>query len=308
MGSLNHTPFERKFELHNVKYELVEEVLLDSITKRESVQVRRHSMLAPPVQVQRYAMAMQAGQEFPPIVLWGDVILDGNTRVAAARQMGRTSIPAYRVQCRNERQAIILGAALNQLNGRSLTEEEAREAAEEMLDDGMTDQYIAREVQVSAAKVRRWRLERSVMDRAATFGVAAEVDSLSKSRRQQLVPVTHERPFKELVGALVDHNPSNAQLKHVLAEIESAPSDDAAVQTIRDAVDGWEPVGKYRDGQAAASTARKANAPIGALLKHDAAFYVDATLADDQLPKWESLAALAASVVEEYRRVREIAA
>lgn len=50
--------------------------------------------------VQDYVEAMQAGAEFPPVVVFGDVntggltLADGFHRVAAARQAGRTHIPA----------------------------------------------------------------------------------------------------------------------------------------------------------------------------------------------------------------------
>ena len=307
MHAVNHEPFERKFELHNVKYELIEDVTLDSMEKRETAQVRRHSPIAPPHQVERYRLAMSAGQSFPPVVLWGDIILDGNTRIAAARKQGLTSLPAYRVQCRNERQAVILAAALNQMNGRPLTDEEARESAELMMDDGMKDEYIAREVQINAAKVRRWRKERETVARAERVGVADELGNLSASQRQKLAGITHERPFAETVKALAERSPSADQFRELVAAVSSATSDDAAVDVIRDAVDDWEPVGKYPKGQAGHSSARDANKSIGALVKHDAAYWVDMAVADEQLPKWERLHALAGQVIDEYRRLRQIA-
>jgi ParB-like chromosome segregation protein Spo0J len=307
MLAVNHEPFERKFDLHNVKYELVGDVPLDSMEKRESSQVRSHSPIAPAQQVERYRMAMAAGQTFPPVVLWGNVILDGNTRIAAARKHGVTSLPAYRVSCRNERQALILAAALNQLNGRPLTDEEAREAAERMMDDGMKDEYIAREVQVNAAKVRRWRKERATNERADRLGVADEIAALSASQRQKLAGITHERPFAEIAKAMADRQPSAEQFKQLVADVQSAPSDDAAVEAITDAAADWEPAGKYPRGQAGHSTAKDANRSIGALLKHDAAYYVDLALTDEQLPKWEQLQLLAGQVIDEYRRLSRLA-
>ena len=307
MIAVNHEPYERKFALHNVKFELRDDVPLDSMQKRENVQVRRHSEIAPRPQVERYAIAMKAGQDFPPITLWGSVILDGNTRIAAARLNGLTGLPAYIVQCRNERQAIILGAALNQMNGRNLTEQEAAEAAEEMMADGMADEYIAREVQVSAAKVRRWRLERTAVDRATRVGLGAEIDALSAARKQKLAPITHEEPFKALVNALAEHNPSGPQFAEVIEQVTTASSDEVAVRVVQEAVESWEPAGIHRAGQAGTVTARKANAPIGSLLKHDPAYYVDLNVADTQIPKWEQLHTLAVQVLDEYRRLRQIA-
>lgn len=308
MSSLNHEPFERKFRLHKIEFELVADFQLDDMKKRESVQVRTHSPIAPAAQVGKYAIGMQAGEEYPPVVLWGDIIIDGNTRIAAARKIGRNSLPAYILKCRNERQAIEIGASLNNLNGRSMSDIESFQAAEAFIADGMRDDFIARELQVNVTKVRRWRQEKETWERAERLGIADQVRDLTAGRRQALSTITHDEPFRETVAALDGRNPTNEQFKELLDAVRTASSDSDAVAQVRYAADDWEPAGKYRTGQGPASTAKTANRSIGSLIKHDPSYWVDATLADEQLPKWEALAALAQHVVEEYRRLRGIAA
>lgn len=303
MAALKHEPFERKFELHGIRWELIDAFSLDAMKKRDSIQVRSHSPIAPIDQVNRYVMAMQSGQDFPPVVLWGDLIIDGNTRIAAARRLGLTHFPAYRVQCKNERVAIILGAALNQINGRPLTDTEARESALLMMDDGYSDEYIAREVQIHAGKVRRWRREEDTSRRAEKLGIEDQVSKLSGNRRQKLSTVTHEAPFVELISALNEREPSGDQFNAVIDSVMKAPSDEAAVEIVRTQVEDWEPLGKFRPGKVGASTAKRANAPIASLLKNSASFYVDMTLADEQIPKWERLQDLVENVLSEYRRL-----
>lgn len=303
MSALKHEPFERKFELHGIKWELIDSFPLDSMKKRDSIQVRSHSPIAPADQVNRYVMAMQAGQDFPPVVLWGDLIIDGNTRIAAARKMGWTHFSAYRVQCKNERAAIILGAALNQINGRPLADIEARESALLMMDDGYSDEYIAREVQVHAGKVRRWRREEETYRRAEKLGIQEQVSKLSGNRRQKLAGVTHEAPFVELVSALNEREPSSDQFNAAIDSVMKASSDEEAANVVRLQSEDWEPLGKFRPGKVGASTAKRANAPIASLLKNSASFYVDMTLVDEQMPKWERLQDLVEEVLSEYRRL-----
>jgi hypothetical protein len=245
---------------------------------------------------------MQAGEEFPPVVLWNESLIDGNTRLHALRKAGRASTPAYRVDCKNERQAKQLAASLNQTNGRRLNPEEARLQAVTMLDDGYADSFVARELGIEPSKVRRWRKETEAVERAERLGLADRVKEISATDRAKLAEITHDAPFQAAVKAFTTYDVPSAEVKEIFATIKKASSDEDAVALVESRAEVWEPRGIRRQGRGPRVVAREAYKSIGALTKHDAAYWVDMTEMQTALPKWEALLVLAQSVLVEYSK------
>lgn len=301
MTELSHTQYESKFRAFGLNFTLEEDVPLDSIKLLESAQVRSASELAPQDQVNLYAIQMAAGEVFPPVVTWRGHLIDGNTRLRAHRKAGHASTSVYRVECRNERQAKQLAAALNQTNGRRLKPDEARVQAVAMMDDGYSDAFVARELGVEPSKVRRWRKEQEASDHATRLGIEEEFDSISATNRARLSEIAHDEPFKAMVRALTANDiPSPRDFAELLDDVKSASSDEAAVETVQTRVENWEPKGTRQRGRGATVPARSAYKSIGALLAHDVHYWVDFTEQGVALPKWQQLADLANAVVAAY--------
>ena len=70
-----------------IPYELVADVAIESIKIEEYSQVRGAKHRAPTETVERYMLMMRNGAKFPPIVVAANdkSVIDGNTRIAAAR-------------------------------------------------------------------------------------------------------------------------------------------------------------------------------------------------------------------------------
>jgi ParB-like chromosome segregation protein Spo0J len=302
-STVSNSIFEKKFEVHRVAWELDEDVPLDSLKIRDTAQVRALSEVAPADQVNLYAIQMAAGEVFPPIVLWQDVVIDGNTRLRAAGKAGLASLPAYRLACRNESHAKQIAASLNQTNGRQLNTMEARMSALLMLADGYSDAFIARELGMDASKVRRWRREEDVREHADRVGVTEQLANVAATTRAKLADISHDAPFRALVDALDTYAVPTDDVNEVLDEVRRAPSDDVAVQLIEERTEGWQPRGERRPGKGPRVTAREANRSISALTKHPLSYWVDVTVRDEQLPRWRELADLAAAVIAEYERL-----
>jgi hypothetical protein len=308
MNVPSNATFEAKFTAHSATWTLDPDVPLDSMKLRDTVQVRSLSDIAPADQVNLYAIQMNAGEVFPPVVLWGDVIIDGNTRIHAARKAGIASLPAYRISCRNESHARQIAASLNQTNGRRLNPAESRHSAVSMMTDGYSDAFVARELGVEASKVRRWRKDEDGREHAERLGLGEQYAELAATTRAKVADISHDAPFRALVEALTAYDVPTSDLNELLNDIKKAPTDDDAVRMIEERCEDLPPSGTRRSGRGPRVTAKEANRSIGALIKHDVSYWVDLTVAEDVRPKWEALAELAASVLAEYHRLNEHAA
>lgn len=303
VATITNPLYESKFKAFGVSWTLDDDVLLDSIKQNETTQVRFASEIAPPAQVTLYAVQMEAGETFPPVVLWNGFLIDGNTRIHAMRKAKMASTPAYRIDCRNERQAKQIAAALNQTNGRRLNGDEARRQAVSMMDDGYSDAFVARELGVDATKVRRWRRDQEVVQRADRLGLGTRITEEGLTTRAKLADITHDAPFAAVVEALSTFDVSTDDLNKLINDVKKAQSDDDAVSIVRSRSDDWEPKGTRRQG-GQRITAREAYRSITALTNKPVEYWVDLTEAEVALPKWETLERLAANVLAEYRRQR----
>ena len=70
-----------------IPYDYVADFAIDDVRSLPDVQVRATEHIADDDQVDQYAEHMRQGVTFPPIVIFGEnILVDGNTRVAAAKQ------------------------------------------------------------------------------------------------------------------------------------------------------------------------------------------------------------------------------
>lgn len=298
--SLRHAAYEAKFKAFGVTFTLDPDVPLDSIRITEKTQVRSASQLAPQDQVNLYAIQMAAGEVFPPVVIWNNLLLDGNTRLHAERKAGHASTAAYRVECRNEDHAKDLAAAINQTNGRRLNPEEARNRAVSMLDSGYSDAFIARELGMEATKVRRWRREEDARLHAERLDLATPFSTISATNRAKLADISHDGPFKAIVTALSTYDVPSRDFNEMVEATRKASSDDEAIKLVEERTENYEPRGTRRYGRGPKVTAREAYRGIGMLTNHPVSYWVDLTEKETAVEKWQSLVKLAQGVLQAY--------
>lgn len=281
--------FEALFQRWQLKWEFVPELsLVDQLQVIDEAQVRDLDHVAPSERVHEFALQMKGGAVFPPLVLMEpNILIDGNTRASAGREIGRTHLPAYRVQVPDIDFGKMLAAALNQMGGARLTSSEANSVAVRMMNLRFSDDQIARELGYAAESVRRWRREAEFGERAVRLELNGPAAELTKSQRQIAAKVAHDEPFVELVKLIADTKPDPKDLKELAEVVEKAPSDEQAVEAIKAARTEWVPIGPpparvYRN-----KTAQQVRMHLGALvglLSSPESVY-DPTFAEKDLPR-----------------------
>jgi ParB-like chromosome segregation protein Spo0J len=276
----------------NLRFDLVEAVEIASIVQVPEQQARAVAHRALPENVDRYYEHMKNGAQFPPIVLREPrIMLDGNTRVAAATKLGMQYFPAYVVQdISTAEMARALSAAINQLNGVALTNIEAQEIALEMLYGELKFPVgtVARYVGRSGAQITRWRKQADVMKHAERLGITEQAQAISANQREKLAGVQFDEPFRRLVDVVASSKPPNTELTALVKDIEKATSEQDAISAVEAAAAQWRPTGPT--GRVVRNEkARRARMLIPQLLNLRAAELFDPEKAGDDRVMWEHL-------------------
>jgi ParB-like chromosome segregation protein Spo0J len=230
---LQYAPLIAKLREWNLQYEYRQDFPVEEVKRSAAAQVRESSHIAPAMRVEEYSYQMRNGAIFPPILLrTPNILIDGNTRLAAAKRIGRKTFHAIIVDARTPEMAKILAAAVNQMGGERLTPGEAHEASLLMMQQGYPDPAIARELGRDVAQVRRWRQQRDVIDRASKAGLEQQTEQINRSALGTLAAVTHEEPFGELVKLFADVRPNEKKARELVNQVMEAPSDEAAIRAI----------------------------------------------------------------------------
>jgi len=233
-SSLIDPRVEAIFKDWNVKFRLVKAYTLANASLVEGAQVREGAHIAQAGRVDEYAAQMDSGADFPPIVVTAaGIMVDGNTRKAAAERTGATTFPAYVITVGTTGECVMIGGALNQMGGQRLTASEAQVAAIAMMDNGFPDAEIARTLGRSANSVRGWRKEQTFA-RVSTAGALTEADSkhLSKPVKQAMSAVKHTAPLEAFITGSKDLKVTRDAASAVVKVIETATSDADAVLAV----------------------------------------------------------------------------
>jgi len=299
-AAFHYLPLEAKLREWNLGYELVAEFEIDKIRRDPSVQVRAGQHIAPKDRVDEYTQQMKNGAQFPPILLYKpDILIDGNTRLAAAKRVGRKTFPAIVVNARRPEMGKILAASINQMGGERLTAEEAHDAAQLMMQEGYPDPAIARELGRDMTQVRRWRAERDVREHAERLGLTDKLTRIPATSLRALIAVPHDEPFVELTKLFSDIRPKSEEAKEMVTKVAQAPSDTEAVKIIEALREELAPEGPPPHKANVNREVGLARMAIGNLLKFEgrALAALDPAKRDEDLERWARLAAVVNEVL-----------
>lgn len=235
------TRIEGLLDEWKLPYELEQSFPLAKVKIENATQIRDEAHRAPSDNVEQYTTHMKHGAIFPPIVLGTNAMLvDGNTRVEACRRLGRKTFPAYKVKFPHLGMAKMIGAALNQMGGDRLSNEEIVNAAEVMMTEGYGDEAIARTLGRSVSHVRNVRRDRTYREAAERTGV----DSLpiQKAHQRVLAAIQHDEPFKAAVELIARAKPSVKDTSALVDRIDKTRSDAEALAQIHAIETQWGPV------------------------------------------------------------------
>jgi hypothetical protein len=226
---------EAKLRDWNIPYEYVEEFPLAKVRNAEWAQVREAAHIADKDTVSEYRTQMGQGAVYPPIVIMSpDVLVDGNTRVSAAKGLRRKTFPAFVVQFNSVDLAKSFGAAMNQLGGRRLTTDEAYQAAVTMMARGMADEAVAREVGRSVEHVRQMRRRKEYAERSKALPeIATVAASIPQKAQIKLAQISHDPAFTEAVKVVTETRPSAKVVSDIVKAATDARTDTDAIEAVR---------------------------------------------------------------------------
>jgi ParB-like chromosome segregation protein Spo0J len=240
--TVRDTRLEAILDRWGLTYELQDEYPLRRLKIAEETQARSADHRQPSSSVDEYATHMKNGAQFPPILIASNgMLVDGNTRAAAAERIGRDSIAAYVVKLGNLELGKLIAAAINQTNGRRLASEELVAAAEGYLDAGYTEEAVARELGCSISHVRNVRRERTYRDAATRVGT--DELKIGKPQQRVLAGVTHDEPFRAAATLVAETNPTAKDTSALVDELTKARSDADAVAIVNAKRQEWAPAG-----------------------------------------------------------------
>src|SRR5439155_9203105 len=172
-------------------------------------QVRSEAERAPKDMVERYAAHMRSGAIFPAIVLHespeATSVVDGHTRIAAAKKERRSTFPAYVLSGQTPTSLRVLGVWLNQRNGKALADTDVARSVREFIRDGMGSERIAFYTGYSRTTVDRMVQALEFEDRVAALGIEVPDKTLKQTAKATLArEIPHEPVFAEAVKLACD--------------------------------------------------------------------------------------------------------
>jgi hypothetical protein len=216
---------------------------IDRVREVEGNQVRLIEHRAPKATVDRYVQQTKAGAVFPAIVVNGRYeLVDGNTRLMAARQLGRATIAAYVCADLSALQARSLSVELNQSHGLSMTEAEIHAFVTSAVEEGqrLDARAYSRMTGVKASTLARWVAAKHFEIRAARCGVAGErLRELSESARAALQVAKLKAVFLEITALALEARVPASQLRRIITAANGAPSEIAALEIVAQARELW---------------------------------------------------------------------
>lgn len=228
---------EAKLRDWNLSYEYVAEFTLADIRVVDWAQVRQAIHVTDKETLAEFRTQMTQGSVYPPIVIMEpDVLVDGNHRVAAAKVLRRKTFPAFVVKFNSVDLAKSFSAAMNQLNGRRLTTQEAFQAATSMMARGMADEAIAREVGRSASSVRDMRRQNEFTQRSAAIPELARLmqeKPVPARAQMKLATISHDPAFTEAVKVVAETRAPMQTVNEIVEAATKARTDTDAIIAVR---------------------------------------------------------------------------
>lgn len=288
---------EAKLQEWNIQYTYNPQLALDSLDVIEVAQVRSAEHRVNADQVEEYRQHMLAGAVFPPIVVMEpNMLIDGNTRRAAAQKAKIKTLPAFVARFPSTALARAFAAAMNQKNGRRLSTDEARAAALALLEANYTEEAVALEVGYSRTQVGKWKVEMAFADRARRTGMLHAVEDVKKAQQHQIGQIKSDPVFAEVVKTVVDLAPAAKDVTELVKVAKEAHSDADALQKVADLRASMAPAGPPPHRPAVSQALRAWRMNSAQVLK----------FSDNPLEFLEVDEQRRATSVEMWRRMREL--
>ena len=177
--------------------------------------------------VAQYVTAMQTGDEFPLVVVEasenGFIILGGNRRMAAMKELGDNDLMAYVIKPLATLRREVVIRSLNSRHGEGISREERMAQAVYMV--------LFCDVEIKDAARLQSLMYRSVLDyvkaakvtqRLAKVGL--DVSKLPTQHLASISQISHDSLAQRLARVVLEHKPSLIETRDIVAAVQAAPS------------------------------------------------------------------------------------
>jgi len=227
---------EGRLEARRIAFVFEPNLGVDKIRDAEGNQVRLIEHRAPKEMVARYAEQMKRGAVFPAVVVNDKhELIDGNTRLSAARTNGRATIAAYVCHDVSALEARSLSIELNQTHGLSMTESELRAFVSSAVQEGqaLDAKAYARMTGVKASTLARWVGATHCRMRAVREGVPVErLEGISDSVLAALNVAKLRSIFVAITELAVDARMPASEVKALITQANGATSEQAGLRIV----------------------------------------------------------------------------
>lgn len=184
-----------------------------------------------PIVVELYTQALGNGDDFPAVVAapqagtGGYLIYDGNHRFQAFKKRGRQTIPTYLVTNGNQLSLLALAYRINTRHGKATSEKERLRSAVWLCDAGETAESAARQLGLTAAKVRAEIAKVDAGRRAQDLEIdARRWDQVPASAKSRLNNVQTDEAFEALAKLTVDAGLASQEVGEAVKQVNGIRS------------------------------------------------------------------------------------
>ena len=289
---------EAKLVDWNLKYEYDDVRDLEGLRVADWAQVRSEESLADKDSLEEFKTQMAENVVYPPIVVMHpDVLVDGNHRLRAALALKRKTLPAFVVQFATVDMAKAFAGAMNQQNGRRLTNEEAYRDALTMFEMGLADEAVARELGRSRENVRTMRLRKVFAERDEKLNLGPVAEKINDRQRVKLATIAHDPVFAKAVQIAAETGGKTKTVNQLVKVAKDAASDGDAIDALEKVRVELAPAGPPPAPVVIPSEVKQTRMYLGGLLK----FETNPALVLDQVDDEHR-----AKSVDQWRRVRDL--
>lgn len=279
---------------------------LRDIRVADWIQVREEAHLRDKESLSEFVVQMREGAVYPPIVVMKpNVLVDGNHRFHAAQHLRLNGFPAYVVEFSTVDMAKAFSAAMNQLNGRRLGNEEAFQIALTMFSMGLDDQAVSREVGRSQEAVRQFRRRTEFASRTKRLGMEETAAVIPQQQRVKLAGISHDPVFAKAVEITGGSKLTAKQITEIVKAADAATSDGEAIEALEEIRSELAPSGPPPVRVTIPPAVKQARLHLGGLLKYEENPLEVLDLVDDQhrhdsIDRWRRLGVMADAVLRAY--------
>jgi len=278
---------EQWLDEHNASYEYDEDFQFSELDTAASH--RNQARVVPLMDdvVLRYAVEMEQGDEFPPLVvyktktatLW--TTIDGNQRAAAAEAAGRTGHPAYKLLDPPKRQVELLIRSANKEHGQPQTDEERLLHAAYLVESQKTTQAdAARQTGIGVARLGDFLRRRETEQRMARIAVR-NWEEIPPHLRTRVGSIKSDPVLKEAAQLIVDAGLTGDEADQLVTSVNRMRSERDALDIVKDERGRREVQIKERGGVRMPQELRSIARGIGILTKADVDRLKGMELSDD---------------------------